>query len=190
MSNSLAKGAKLDQATFDDFVARLRHDCVGDGVTQHYTAHAIFIVQDRVEVFGIDRAYASKTVIIDQDQDTWHSPDDYYNDECFEDDYRERLDDLAKEISGLSFLEMLYQDKLNLLESEGLTVTGHGERWEYVCSHFTNDAAQAFIDRKKHDYRELRIVVEAQSYCWEFEAIKRALIYGQLVLSNSVEVQS
>ena len=62
------------------------------------------------------------------------------------------------------------------------TVTGWDDRWEYVCSHLTQDAADAFIARKKHDYREgLRVCVEAQTYCWEFNAIKQAILDGQLV---------
>ena len=46
--SSLAVGAPLTQATFADFVERLRHDCVGDGVRDHWTADAFFVVQHKV----------------------------------------------------------------------------------------------------------------------------------------------
>jgi hypothetical protein len=60
------------------------------------------------------------------------------------------------------------------------TVTGWEEEWEYVNCHFTYAAAEAFIKRKKHDYRELRIYVDSQYWCWEFEAIKAAILNGTL----------
>jgi hypothetical protein len=42
---SLATGAKLTPETWADFVARLKHDCRSEGVSDHCTADAIFIVQ-------------------------------------------------------------------------------------------------------------------------------------------------
>lgn len=77
MNKSIATGAPLSKETFDDFVVRLRHDCVGDGVKRHYTA-------------------------------------------------------------------------------------------------------DAFIKRKKHDYDELRVYVDSQYWCWEFNAIKNAILSGKL----------
>ncbi|MNN73478.1 hypothetical protein D3C81_1895980 [compost metagenome] len=47
-------------------------------------------------------------------------------------------------------------------------------------SHFTKDAAEAFIRRKKHDYGEMRVYVESQYYALEFEAIKSAILDGTL----------
>ena len=65
------------------------------------------------------------------------------------------------------------------------TVTGWKEEWEHVNSHFTKDAAEAFIKRKKHDYREgMRVYVESQYYAWEFNAIKSAILSGRLVYSE------
>ena len=63
-------------------------------------------------------------------------------------------------------------------------VVGRSESWEYVCAHFTKDAADAFIKRKSHDYRDgLRVYVDSQYYSWEFNAIKNAIMDGRLVLS-------
>lgn len=67
-----------------------------------------------------------------------------------------------------------------LAECESHTVTGWNKRWEILNSHFTKDAAEAFIRRKKHDYGEMRVYVESQYYAWEFEAIKAAILNGTL----------
>ena len=53
-------------------------------------------------------------------------------------------------------------------------------------SHFTKDAAEAFIRRKKHDYGEMRVYVESQYYAWEFEAIKAAILDGTLTYTPKV----
>jgi len=52
--------------------------------------------------------------------------------------------------------------------------------WSYVNSHFTYAAAEAFIKRKSHDYKELRIFTDAQNYCWEFNTIKEGLLNGDI----------
>lgn len=66
-------------------------------------------------------------------------------------------------------------------ELEDHTVTGWDDRWEYVNAHFTHAAAEAFIQRKKHDYQEgMRVYVESQYYAWEFNAIKEAILDGTL----------
>ena len=64
------------------------------------------------------------------------------------------------------------------------TVSGWDERWEHVNSHLTKEAAEAFIRRKKHDYRDgLRVYVEAQIYCWEFNEIIKGLLDGRIVFA-------
>ena len=51
-----------------------------------------------------------------------------------------------------------------------------------MCAHFTQEAADAFIARKKHDFPDgLRVYVDAQTYCWEFNAIKEAILSGRIV---------
>jgi hypothetical protein len=71
------------------------------------------------------------------------------------------------------------------------TVTGWDDRWEYVNAHFTHAAAEAFIKRKKHDYRDgMRVYVESQYYAWEFEAIKAAILDGTLTYTPKVVAKS
>lgn len=182
-NKTLANGASLSHETFADFVERLRHDCVGKGVEDHYTADAIFIVQARRMIFGIDRHYTDKVAVI-VDEQNWMSPQAYWDD--LEEEERTALDAAAEENHGHLFLECHEYEQWDILaELDEHTVTGWDERWEYINTHFTKEAAEAFIRRKAHDYRDgLRVYVDAQSYCWEFNAIKQALMDGRLLLSD------
>ncbi len=48
------------------------------------------------------------------------------------------------------------------------------------CDH-RNCPLQAFIDRKKHDYSlGLRIMVDSQYRCWEWNMIVQGLLNGQI----------
>lgn len=176
---TIASGAELTQETFDDFIARLRHDCIGEGAKEHITADAIFTVQAKKYIYGIDPDYCNRLVIL-RDSSRWENPDDFYDDHA---DW-----DIAKqlELAGLKFKDLDEKDKFELIEEiEGVVVTGVSEHWEHVNSHYTKDAAEAFIKRKKHDYRDgLRVYVDAQVHCWEWNAIKKALIDGKLILDN------
>ena len=181
---TLARGAKITEASWADFVQRLKHDCRGEGVSRHYTADAIFIVQARRLVFGIDRDYTDRTAVLLEDRH-WLSPQEYW-DSCDE-DKRDALDGQALEESDgeCKFLELQEHDQWELLaELPDHSVVGWDDRWEYVSSHFTRDAADAFVARKKHDYRDgIRVYVEAQIYCWEYNAIKEAIMDGCLVFN-------
>lgn len=176
---SLATGSPLTAETWSNFVSRLHHDCIGAGVERHYTTDAIFIVQARRLIFGIDKAYTDSWAVL-LDGHHWFSPQEYWND-CDEEE-RARLNRLATEGGECGFLEMREAEQWDLLDSlDDHTVTGWDYRWDYVCAHLTRDAADAFIARKKHDYRDgIRVYVDAQVYCWEFNAIKEAILTGRL----------
>lgn len=185
-NQSLARGAKLTPETFADFIQRLRHHCAGEGVEDHCTADALFIVQARRIVSGIDRDYTDQLLVYCDDY-TWYSPKSYW-DECGE-EAQANLNAKAQDVSECDFLQLDELGQWDILaELPDHTVTGWHEQWEYVNSHFTKEAAEAFIKRKAHDYRDgLRVYVDAQLYCWEFNAIKEALISGALVLRESQE---
>ena len=74
--------------------------------------------------------------------------------------------------------------QLDVLDAMGrYTVTGRAAQWVYVSAHFTQDAADAFISRKAHDYRNgMRVYVESQVHSWEFNAVKQAIMDGRLKL--------
>jgi hypothetical protein len=187
-SASLATGDDLTPDSWADFVARLRHDCVGKGVEDHYTAAAIFIVQARRRFYGIDDDYTDKQCVI-FDGTCWHSPEEYWGD--LEDDEKRELDEKADDEFGSAFRSLDERDQWRCLaELPEHTVTGWDETWEYVNSHFTKEAAEAFIRRKKHDYRDgLRVYVDAQTYCWEYNAIKAAILDGRIgpVIEHTLE---
>jgi hypothetical protein len=183
---SLATGSKLDHSTFADFVERLRHHVRGEGVDWHSTADAFFTVQARKIVFGIDRDYTDKVAVY-VDESSYFSVQEYWAN-CYA-ERRVRLHRLAQDAAGCGFLALSESDQWDILG--GLpehTVSGWDERWEIVNSHFTKEAADAFIRRKKHDYRDgLRVYVEAQVYCWEFNAIIKGLMDGQIIFAEPTQ---
>lgn len=186
---SIATGAALTRETFAEFVERLRHHCVGEGVRDHFTTDAVFEVHAREYTYGIDPEYDPELVIIRDDHE-WTSPDAFYA-EC---DPAEKYA-IDKEVvnggwaaPGEGFEGVVRDDSKRDVIVEALPdvrVVGRKAEWVHVNTHFTREAAEAFIRRKKHDYPNgLRIYVEAQLYCWEFNAIKEALISGKLVYSD------
>ena len=179
MSQSLANGAKLDAATFANFVERLHHDCVGAGVDDHCTSHAIFNVEQRVIVYGLDRDYSEKRVVFCDDSE-WFSPKAFWDD--LDSDSRAEVNKRMQDWSRCQFMKASESDQWEVLgELPNHTVTGWDDRWEIVNSHLTKDAAEAFIARKKHDYRKgLRVCVDSQYYAWEYEAIKKGVLSGRL----------
>lgn len=175
---SLATGAELNPATWADFVERLRYHCNGAGVKWHHTAAAIFTVQTKRIDYGLEIDYAEGRVVCLEDR-SWFSPKEYWDD--LDDEERAEIDQSLMADRECSFMDLDEDDQWDYLaECDDHTVTGWNKRWEIVNSHFTKDAAEAFIRRKKHDYGEMRVYVESQYYAWEFEAIKEAILNGTL----------
>jgi len=181
---SLATGAELNAATFADFVKRLRHHVRGEGVDWHHTADALFTVQSREIIFGIDRDYTDKVAVAIEDT-MYFSVQEYWGDAG--DQIKEQLEAMADGSYETPFLEVDEQDQWDMIALlDDHTVSGWDERWDYVNSHLTKEAADAFIKRKKHDYRRgMRVYVEAQVYCWEFNAIIKGLIDGKIALAQA-----
>jgi len=183
---SLATGHPLTPDTWADFVQRLRHDCVGSGVRDHCTSAAIFTVQARRIDTGYDLDFnPDQACIVDHDGgDICFSPSEFYENayEC----QQASLNASAQEQSECDFADLNVGDQWEILAGlDDYTVTGWQERWEIINSHFTKDAAEAFIRRKKHDYGRMRVYVESQYYAWEFEAIKAAILDGTLTYSGT-----
>lgn len=175
---SIATGSALTAETWSDFVSRLRHNCRGDGVADHCTAAAIFTVEARRFVYGISEDYTDKIAIICDDR-VWHSVNEFIE-QCDEDTML-ALDSQAIAQGHKSFKEAHPWQMEIIADLPDHAVTGWDERWDHVGTHFTKEAAEAFIARKKHDYPNgLRVYVEAQPYAWEFEAIKNAIMDGKI----------
>lgn len=184
MDSDLVHG-NLNQESWDDFVTRLKNDCCGDRVADHCTADAIFIVQARRRIVGIDTDYTDKICLCDGEGTVYETSEEYWG--CLDEAQQEELDKACEESHWCKFLDC---DKKEAFElscdlDEELVFTGWDEQWEYVNSHFTHAAAERFIERKKHDYRlGLRVYVDAQTYCWEFNAIKQGILNGSITLTD------
>ena len=190
-ARSLATASTLDAETWADFVKRLRHDCVGAGVHDHCTADAIFIVQAKRIVYGIDTDYSDNRVLLDHcNEGEWFSPKEFWEDR--DHDARAALNRAMQDWSSCQFMKADESDQWYVLgELQGHSVTGWQETWEYISAHFTKDAAEAFIRRKKHDYRKgMRVYVESQYYSWEFNAIKAAILNGTLTYTPKSAVNA
>jgi hypothetical protein len=181
---SIATGAELTPDTWDDFLTRLRYDCVGDGVKSHYTANAIFVVQTEKILTGFDPLYGGERLVCDDEGIKCFTPEDYYDsldtEEAIELYYNpQRYDEYADQSE---FIDWDEDDQWNAIaDIDGLEVVYYVRRWEHVNTHFTQDAADAFIKRKKHDYGKMRVYVDSQSHCWEYNTIKKAILDGQLI---------
>jgi hypothetical protein len=153
-------GFEMDKKEFDDFVARLTEENKGDRVDSHCTAHPLYIVQSRKREYGIDPDFGGDGFVWVMDGT------DYTRDELIE-AFTQGVDD--NEIPDFSDAEKVC----------------YRERWEYVSAHFTREGAEAYIQRKKHDHRGMRIYVESQVHAHEFNAVVEALIGGQIVFKDS-----
>ncbi len=186
---SLSKGGELTPESFADFVSRLKYHSEGEGVHDHCTADAIFLVQKKVIVTGIDLEYDPARCIIDTDDGTmWTSPAEFYdaNAAYYSDNIEYHVWPVIKPFCDLNEKQQ-WESLINFCSDSDnpFILTGYKEKWEYVNSHFTQEAALAFIDRKGHDYPDgLRVYVDAQTYCWEWNTIKQALMDGRLVLKE------
>lgn len=164
----------LTKEKFENFIDRLKYHNRGAGVDDHCTANPIFIVQSLKKVGGIDLDY---------------DPEYYWTDEAHEQELSD--DELMSEIisnveDGCSFNDFdINSDNVVTFDADGAIAyqkIGFAENWEYVCAHLTREGAEAFIQRKKHDHRELRIYVDSQYWCWEFNAIINGMLDGRVQL--------
>ena len=64
-------------------------------------------------------------------------------------------------------------------EYEACVMYGNYE-WKHINTHITPEAAHAFIERKKHDYRKLRVYAVSAYWCWEMKAIMDGLVNGSI----------
>lgn len=180
---SLATGAALTPETWADFVQRLHHHCKGAGVKDHCTANAIFIVQAKRIVSGIDKDYTDQLMVICDDCQ-WFTIQEYWDD--LDEHGRACLNRKMQDWSDCQFMKADESDQWYVLgELDDHIVTGWDERWEYINAHFTKEAAEEFIRRKKRDYRHgMRVYVDSQYYAWEFNAVIAAILSGQLVIQQ------
>ena len=168
---------ELTGKNFSDFIERLKYHNLGEGVGDHGTANPLFIVQSLKWINGIDLDF---------------DPKHYWTD-CDSNEQELTDEELVVEIKRLESEEgyvfdgyhLGWDDNISVAESEEhvFEKIGYTENWEYVCAHFTKEGAEAFIKRKKHDHRELRIFVDSQYWCWEFNTIIEGLLSGKIIFA-------
>lgn len=184
-ATTLATGAGLTPETWADFVARLHYDCVGEGVNDHYTADAVFLVQMRVKR-ATEEDYADFCEIYPGDGERTRPPEEYFE------DMDEETQAALNEAAGGNFIEAdSYNQKEALSQHcQEAALLHMVEDWETVNQHFTKEAAEAFIRRKKHDYRDgLRVYMGASTYSWELNTIKAAILSGRIGLMPDAQTQ-
>jgi len=172
-----------EKQEWDAFVARLRHHRIGEGVKDHITADPLFTVQGKRTIYGLESDYALGTVWLDRsagDTLEFDTLTEYF--ESLNGEVEEAVEACAISEHDCTFTELHEDDQEDVLRILGHEIerTGTYEYWEHVNSHFTKEAAEAFIQRKKHDYDELRIYVESQVYCWEFNDIVEGILAGRI----------
>lgn len=184
MEKNLAVGGKLTHENFNDFIKRLRHDVTGDRVHDLATRDAIFNVERLRRIEGIDLDFDPSRILYDEDHERhWLSPKEYWDELDLE--QKQSLNEEAIQAEDTFFLDMEISEQWDFLaDRDYLNVYGYKEEWEYVNSHLTYAAAEAFIKRKSHDYPDgLRIFTDSRVWCPEFTAIVDALISGDLILN-------
>ncbi len=112
----------------------------------HITAVPVFIVQQRVRIYGMDAEYNDDVVV------TW-------------------LHEGEKvEPSLAASLETAW--KVDRREPSGYTRTGYLDRWEFVTPCFTMAAAEEFIRQNAHNLTDPRVYVDSGFRNWEFQVVR------------------
>jgi hypothetical protein len=165
---------ELTTENYADFIERLKFHNIGEGVDDHITSNPIFIVQSYRQIGGIDLDYDPPHYWADSDHEC----------EWTDKEFEAELAEYVEEGGTHDDFDIRY-DKFVTLDNVILfQKIGYQEYWEYECAHFTREAAEAFIKRKAHDHRELRIYVDSQYWCWEFNAIIKGMLSGDIGLIN------
>ncbi|PIJ43284.1 hypothetical protein [Tatumella sp. OPLPL6] len=175
---SIAAGGPLNNETFKDFIQRLRHDVAGERVYDHCTSNAVFIVKRARPVLP------SKVIYDKNHEHHWYSPTEYWD--SLSQEERVAVNDASFKSRKEPYQLLPDSEQWDFLaELDYLNVYTYREEWEYVGSHLTYAAAEAFIKRKGHDYPNgLRIFTDSRVWCPEFTTIVDALLAGQLVLNT------
>lgn len=183
----LYDGGELNQESWNDVVSRMTHDCVGAGVELHHTGDAVFLVEEKKFITGIDDEFAMQFMVV-VDDSQWPSPEAYYN-EAHE-GLRGDLDEftLKPDNGECKFLEATMGQQVDALrEQSGISVYGYVEGWELLGFHLTIKSAEEYIRKHAHKHsNELRISYESMYRCHELNTIRNAIISGKLVFKADV----
>lgn len=174
LNSAIYKGdtMSITRDFFNDFIERLKHHNTGAGLKDHCTSNPIFIVQCLRKINGIDLDYDPLYYWTDEDREV----------ELTDDELMEELAEYVNDGGEYEKFDPNY-DRYVLCGNRVIyEKIGYAENWEYVNAHFTRESAEAFIKRKSHDYEKLRIYIDSQYWCPEFNIIVEGLLSGKIGL--------
>lgn len=168
-----------------EFTQQLKNSWENDNAG---TDSPIFVVQSKNIVWGLDPASDSVEItnIVDVDQESkYKSVEEFF--ESLRAAEKHTLNGLAIDEEDELFLDVKASTQISILSDwdERSVHICHGKYfWEDVNCHLTRSAAEAFINRKSHDYGELRVFVKSLYWCDEFKNLLNAIINGEVGLTS------
>lgn len=177
----------MKKEEFETLIERLKYwNESEEGINSHGTDGPIFDVQEKVRIYGLDSGYS--------DYFEFGKGETYFDSIS---DFLESIDDEEElEIINQCWGKYFDQKPVRLKDFPEDTLIKflgdccdyqkvyYKEDWKHVNTHLTREAAQTFIDRKKHDYTELRIWVSSLYWCWEFKDLIEGLVNGDIILKT------
>lgn len=171
--------------TWAEFTQQLKNSWENDNAG---TDSPIFVVQSKNIVWGLDPASDSVEItnIVDVDQESkYKSVEEFFD--SLKAAEKHDLNGLAIDEEDELFLDVKVSTQINILSewNERNVYICHGKYyWEDINCHLTRSAAEAFINRKSHDYGELRVFVKSLYWCDEFKNLLNAIINGEVGLTS------
>ncbi|MCG5955811.1 ead/Ea22-like family protein [Acinetobacter baumannii] len=168
-----------------EFTQQLKNSWENDNAG---TDSPIFVVQSKNIVWGLDPASDSVEItnIVDVDQESkYKSVEEFFD--SLKAAEKHDLNGLAIDEEDELFLDVKVSTQINILSewNERNVYICHGKYfWEDINCHLTRSAAEAFINRKSHDYGELRVFVKSLYWCDEFKNLLNAIINGEVGLTS------
>ena len=120
------------------------------------TAYPLFIVQEKVRILGIDKIYDPDVIW------QWKEDAEYQWDTRAE-ALKALLEQPGDQISNKTPTEAEFDDYIETI--------GYVDRWDFVCAHLTETAADRYIKQNRHNLKDPRIYVSSQYRCHEFNEL-------------------
>lgn len=150
-------------ATLDQIAKRLREQ------DNRATAYPLFVVQEEERVWGLDPEYADEMSTY-----VWRYTDDWeYVYESDEELIAEHSDSrLPERLAALS----PWETEVEASNGARYEKIFYAKRWKFVCAHFTEAAAEEYIEHNRHNLKNPRVYVTSQHRCPEWIAVRDMLL--------------
>ena len=161
-----ANGARLEAKVADPTLTRMAERLRTQD--NRATADPLFIVQEEERIWGLDPSWLD-----DDSYYIWHDVED--PEYSYESD-AELLDEVRKDDSSIEELELPHYDDKMELGGRTYRRIYYAVRFKFVCAHFTEAAAQTYIDENGHRLKNPRVYVTSQYRCDEWNAVRQMLL--------------